>query len=349
MAVYKGRLVNQDTGDVMHPQTSADMIVDDASHRFVTDAEKTAWNAKANASHTHNYAGSSTAGGAATTALACTGNSATATKATQDSTGQQINKTYIKNLSVSGRTITYTRGDGTSGTITTQDTNTTYSNMKGASTSTTGTAGLVPAPSAGSATRFLRSDGTWAVPPDTNTTYTLASFGLTATATELNYMDGVTGNVQTQLNNKMQSTDLSSTYFEKKSDGKYGLKAIPLEWFPAGSRILSGALSNATLYTMSGNAVRMELDIAYGDKGILNVYILDNRGVSTAGVIYWVKAGTSVNVIAKMLMPGSKDIVVRYSLVSGNTLILDLGDIGVYSSMYVSADKSIMNMYSINV
>ena len=49
-----------------------------------------------------------------------------ATKATQDSSGQQINSTYIKNLSVSGRTITYTRGNGTTGTITTQDTNTTY-------------------------------------------------------------------------------------------------------------------------------------------------------------------------------------------------------------------------------
>ena len=36
---------------------------------------------KANTSHTHNYAGSSTPGGAATTALACTGNSATATVA----------------------------------------------------------------------------------------------------------------------------------------------------------------------------------------------------------------------------------------------------------------------------
>lgn len=35
---------------------------------------------KANSSHTHNYAGSSSAGGSATTALACTGNSATATK-----------------------------------------------------------------------------------------------------------------------------------------------------------------------------------------------------------------------------------------------------------------------------
>ena len=55
------------------------------------------------------------------------GNASTATKATQDSAGQQINKTYIKGLSVSGKTITYTKGDGTTGTITTQDTNTTYS------------------------------------------------------------------------------------------------------------------------------------------------------------------------------------------------------------------------------
>lgn len=49
-----------------------------------------------------------------------------ATKATRDSAGNQINTTYIKNLSVSGRTITFTKGDGTTGTITTQDTNTTY-------------------------------------------------------------------------------------------------------------------------------------------------------------------------------------------------------------------------------
>lgn len=49
-----------------------------------------------------------------------------ATKATQDSAGNQINTTYIKNLSVSGRTITFTKGNGTTGTITTQDTNTTY-------------------------------------------------------------------------------------------------------------------------------------------------------------------------------------------------------------------------------
>lgn len=43
--------------------------------------------------------------------------------------------------------------------------------MKGAETNAAGEAGQVPAPEAGAANRYLRSDGTWQVPPDTNTTY----------------------------------------------------------------------------------------------------------------------------------------------------------------------------------
>ena len=62
-------------------------------------------------------------------------NATNATKATQDSVGQQINTTYIKGLSVSGKTITYTKGDDTKGSITTQDT--TYSAGTGLSLSGT--------------------------------------------------------------------------------------------------------------------------------------------------------------------------------------------------------------------
>lgn len=93
-----------------------------------------------------------------------------ATKATNDAKDQAITS-YIRGLSVSGRTITFTKGDGTTSTITTQDTNTTYGTFKGATTSEAGSTGLVIAPVAGNANRYLRSDGTWAVPPDTNTTY----------------------------------------------------------------------------------------------------------------------------------------------------------------------------------
>lgn len=82
----------------------------------------------------------------------------------------------------------------------------TWNAMKGATGSAAGTAGYVPAPAAGASNRYLRSDGTWSVPPDTNTTYTLGSFGITASAAELNYMKGVTSSVQTQLNGKASSS-----------------------------------------------------------------------------------------------------------------------------------------------
>lgn len=76
----------------------------------------------------------------------------------------------ITGLSVSGKTITYTKGDGTTGTITTQDTNTTYSNF--VKSGSGAKAGLVPAPSTtAGTTKYLREDGTWSVPPDNNTTY----------------------------------------------------------------------------------------------------------------------------------------------------------------------------------
>lgn len=53
-----------------------------------------------------------------------TGNADTATKATSDSLNQNIANNYIKNLTINGRTITFIKGNGTTGTLTTQDTNT---------------------------------------------------------------------------------------------------------------------------------------------------------------------------------------------------------------------------------
>lgn len=45
----------------------------------------------------------------------------------------------------------------------------------------------------------------------TDTTYTLDSFGITATAAELNYCDGVTSNIQTQLNGKASTSVATSS------------------------------------------------------------------------------------------------------------------------------------------
>ena len=102
---------------------------------------------------------------------AVSGNADSATKATNDSLNNPITD-YIKGLSISGRTITVTKGDGTTSTLTTQDNNTTYNVFTGATASAGGKNGLVPAPAVGQQNRFLKADGTWAVPVDTDTKVT---------------------------------------------------------------------------------------------------------------------------------------------------------------------------------
>jgi len=80
------------------------------------------------------------------------------------------------NITVASGTISLTKQNVTNAlgyTPPAQDTNTTYTNMTGASSSAAGKAGLVPAPAKGKQASFLRGDGTWQVP--TNTTYSNAT------------------------------------------------------------------------------------------------------------------------------------------------------------------------------
>ena len=91
---------------------------------------------------------------------------------------------YVTKLGVSGKTVTYYHGSSSLGTITTQDTNTTYTNA------TTAAAGLLPK-LAGDTTKFLRSDGTWAV-NNSGATYTITKNGSNIILTGSN---GYTGSV----------------------------------------------------------------------------------------------------------------------------------------------------------
>lgn len=97
-----------------------------------------------------------------------------------------------------------TVGSDASGNITISgtDTNTTYSDMTGASATANGGHGLVPAPAAGAANRYLRSDGTWQVPPDNNTTYgaaTQSANGLMSAA-DKKKLDGIAAGAQVNPN-----------------------------------------------------------------------------------------------------------------------------------------------------
>lgn len=75
-----------------------------------------------------------------------------ATNATQDSSGQNIISTYIKSITVSGRTLTITKGNNASSTLTTQDT--TYS------AATTSRAGLMSAADKSRLDSLVESAGT---------------------------------------------------------------------------------------------------------------------------------------------------------------------------------------------
>lgn len=97
----------------------------------------------------------------------------TDTNATYGVVGADGSIGLVKNGSPVTSAFGYTACPIISGVPYYKDTNTTYDNMKAATASAAGAAGLVPAPAAGKQTSFLRGDGTWVVP--TNTTYGLAS------------------------------------------------------------------------------------------------------------------------------------------------------------------------------
>lgn len=109
-----------------HPAT---MITQDATHRFVSDTEKSTWNAKASTavvSTTANglapkrdgNASHFLAGDGTWKVVPSASSAATATKATQDSRGQQIDTTYVKGVTGSNATLTVTKGNGTTSTVT---------------------------------------------------------------------------------------------------------------------------------------------------------------------------------------------------------------------------------------
>ena len=182
-----------------------------------------------------NYSGKAATAGTADTATACSGNAATATKATQDSTGQQIDKTYIKELSISGKTITYTKGDKTTGTLTTQDT--TYS------AATQSSPGLM------SAADKTKLDGI-----ATNANKTTIDSALSSTSTnpvQNKAINTALGNKVDKVSGKGLSTnDFTSTYKTKLDGIAEGANNYALP--TANNSTLGGVKTTSTVTSTSG-------------------------------------------------------------------------------------------------
>lgn len=176
----------------------------------------------------------------------------------------------VKNGSTVTSASGYTACPIVSGVPYYKDTNTTYANMKAATASAAGAAGLVPAPTAGKQTSFLRGDGTWVVP--TNTTYGLASTTANGLLRQLNgstssFMRG-DGTWATPPNTTYavanESTDGLMAAADKKTVNRLiGVNTVTtLANLPISKRSITATLSAATtLSVQSGMQIGEELMI----------------------------------------------------------------------------------------
>ncbi len=210
---------------------------------------------------------------------ALSGNATTATKATLDSAGQQINTTYVKGLSVSGKTITYTKGDGSAGTITTQDT--TYS------AATSSTSGLM------SNTDKSKLDG---IAMNANN-YSLP----TATSTVLG---GV--KVDTSLNTSSENPIQNSAVAIKFDNLDTTLSTMQSN-FQAGCNTIATAITAKGVSTPSNSSpATIAANIAKIQTSVIPAYIYSGTGAAMAST----ETGNATASASVTLLAGKRYVVI---------------------------------------
>lgn len=157
-----------------------------------------------------------TSAGSASSAAALTSNAGSSTQPVYFSGGKPVACSYTLGKSVPADALF---------------TDHTYGNMKGATSSSAGSAGLVPAPNIGEQLKFLRADGAWVIP--TNTTYSVGTssyLGITKLYTETgSATDGtMTQNAITSALNGKSPTSHTHNYAGSSSSGGAATSAIKL-------------------------------------------------------------------------------------------------------------------------
>lgn len=154
--------------------------------------------------------------GSASSAAALTSNAGSSTQPVYFSGGKPVACSYTLGKSVPADALF---------------TDHTYGNMKGATSSSAGSAGLVPAPNIGEQLKFLRADGAWVIP--TNTTYSVGTssyLGITKLYTKTgSATDGtMTQNAITTALNGKSATGHTHNYAGSSSAGGAATSAIKL-------------------------------------------------------------------------------------------------------------------------
>lgn len=235
--------------------------------------------------------------------------------ATKDSANQQISTTYIKSLSASGRTITITKGDGTSSTITTQDTNTTYGVFAKATADAAGGTGLVPAPAKGQQGLYLRGDGSWATPTNT---WRGVQDNLTSTATD----QSLSAN-QGKVLKGLIDGKAASSHTHTASQITDNIPASKISGVLSLSNIPAGALER--LIPVADDTARFKLTTATAQNG-------DVIKVTNTGKMYFVKDDTNLSTEAgyEVFVAGTA-AAVAWANVTGRPTSMPASDVSAWA------------------
>lgn len=176
--------------------------------------------------------------GSASSAAALTSNAGSSTQPVYFSGGKPVACSYTLGKSVPADALF---------------TDHTYGNMKGATSSSAGSAGLVPAPNIGEQLKFLRADGAWVIP--TNTTYSVGTssyLGITKLYTETgSATDGtMTQNAITTALNGKSPTSHTHNYAGSSSSGGAANSANKL----ATARTVSGGTDITLSFNYDGSS-----------------------------------------------------------------------------------------------
>lgn len=188
--------------------------------------------------------------GSASSAATLTSNAGSATQPVYFSDGKPVACSYTLGKSVPADALF---------------TDHTYGNMKGATSSSAGSAGLVPAPNIGEQLKFLRADGAWVIP--TNTTYSVGTssyLGITKLYTETgSATDGtMTQNAITTALNGKSATGHTHNYAGSSSAGGNANAAVKL----ANARKIGSASFDGTAdITLSQMGLNVPVEITKAD------------------------------------------------------------------------------------
>lgn len=186
----------------------------------------------------------------ATTAAALTSNAGSSTQPVYFSGGKPVACSYTLGKSVPADALF---------------TDHTYENMKGATSSAAGSAGLVPAPNIGEQLKFLRADGAWVIP--TNTTYSVGTssyLGITKLYTETgSATDGtMTQNAITTALNGKSATGHTHNYAGSSSAGGNANAAVKLA---TARKIGSASFDGTADITLSQMGLNVPVEITKAD------------------------------------------------------------------------------------